>query len=257
LYKDWCFLQCFFALWYGLAQVQWTNVLHVKEQTTKRQKQLSKLILEMQRGERNEYTDDSLRIYMADIKNKICRSNNIDTATIQVYVFGDGQVNAFAIPGGNIVVYSALIRFCDNPDMLAGVMAHEIAHIQCNHISKKLAKEIGISTVFAIFGDNLKILGGILRNLTSNHFNREQEAEADAIAVTYLQKAQIDPAQAAALFTKLNDKMGSMSGAMEWLSTHPDSKKRAEKIKAAANKNIDYQPVLDTNAWAYLKNQVK
>lgn len=220
----------------------------------KQQKQVSELFLKLHRLEKNEMNDPRSLQIICDLKNRLCTANKIDTADIQIHLFKDMEVNAFAIPGGHIVVNSALITYCDNPDMLAGVVAHEIGHIERGHIAKRFAREIGLSMVMMIGGDNLGLIKEIIHRLTSGKFDRGQESDADAAAVAYVQNAGIDPKPLARFFTKMSQLNGSMSGALEWVSTHPDSKERAKKIMQGKYSGA-YTPAIDSINWAYIVHE--
>ncbi|MCX8473257.1 MAG: M48 family metalloprotease, partial [Sediminibacterium sp.] len=78
------------------------------------------------------------------IVTHICKSNKIDRETIIVHVLNKDEINAFALPNGHLIIYSGLIHNSDNQEELTGVISHEIAHIELNHVMKKLVKEIGL-----------------------------------------------------------------------------------------------------------------
>src|SRR5690606_26318193 len=78
--------------------------------------------------------------YIDSIINNICRANNIDRKLIKAHLIEKDEVNAFAIPNGHLVIYDGLIKASEKPDELAGVISHEIAHIELQHVMKKLIK---------------------------------------------------------------------------------------------------------------------
>ncbi len=102
-----------------------------------------------------------------------------------------------------------------------------------------------------IGGDNLGLIKEIIHRLTSGKFDRGQESDADAAAVQYVQKAGINPLPLAGFFNKIAQLDGGMSSSMEWLSTHPDSKVRANAI-LKQKFNGAYTPAVDSADWAYL-----
>lgn len=250
----------FFLLWFGFSRVHWIEWLHIREFKQKKQRQLSHLVLEAYKQDRSEYTDDSTLLAIKIIRDKICLANHIDTSTVQIHVFKDGLVNAFAIPGGQMIINSSLVNLCDSSDMLAGVMAHEIAHIKLNHISKKLAQEIGLSTVIMATGGsgNYTVIKKILYNLSSTGFDRSKEAEADETAVTYLCNAGIDPKPLAEFLQKMMDRNLTVE-IPELLNTHPATIKRVQAIIIAAKKynNRQYLSALPPAEWNHLKQTVQ
>lgn len=141
-------------------------------------------------------------------------------------------VNAFAMPGGYIVVYTGLIKATDTPEELAGVLAHEIEHVTQRHSLKGLIKQVGWRAVVAIaLGD---IGGGIVGDMTAQlgalKFGRDQETEADLKGLERLRTAGISPEGMVKFFDKL-----SVQGALqpELLSTHPASAARMETLRGA------------------------
>lgn len=241
--------------WYGLSKANWTKTLNLKELSEKNEAKLGELILDSQRATYDELDGTALK-QLQKIKNKLCSVNGIDTASIQIHLFEVSEVNAYAIPGGHIIVNTGLISFSDNPDMVAGVLAHEIGHIQSNHVSKKLAKEIGLSSLLILAGgsDNMGMLKQVIKTITSTSFDRDYEREADMKAVGYLQNAQIDPRQLAILFDKMADRYSDAYKMTSWINTHPDPKERAEEIRKQAQYNdIQYTPILTPTEWKKLK----
>ncbi|HYD20778.1 MAG TPA: M48 family metalloprotease, partial [Flavipsychrobacter sp.] len=146
------FVGLFFATWWGLGSIRWMETFRIRTFTNEKQAQLSEWLLELQRAEKNEIENEAILGKIRKIKQVICERNGIDTGLIKVHVFEDGEINAFAMPGGHIVVNTELINYCDNADMLAGVMAHEIAHVRMEHVSRRLTREIGMGTLLALSG---------------------------------------------------------------------------------------------------------
>lgn len=239
----------FVLLWWGLSMLPWTKWFHINELSKKKERQLSELMLKVHSRGMRELKNEDVVLAVTAIRNKLCIANGIDTQGVKVHVFPSAEINAAAIPMGHILVYSELMKECDNPDMLAGVIAHEIAHIELNHVGKRFAREITIATIAGLLGENTGIISGIIRALTSSAFDREQESEADATAMKYLQNAGIDPRPTAIFFTRLSQKDNLSNDIPEWISTHPHSAKRAEKIMSGFNTARHYAPAIDTTTW--------
>ncbi|RYZ46614.1 MAG: M48 family metallopeptidase [Sphingobacteriales bacterium] len=222
----------FIGLWQLLSRYPFVEKLGIRKFTEKKQVQLGNLMLKAHRSERQEVTDTAIVNPLKELRNRLCLANGIDTAKVHVYLFRDEEINAFAIPGGNIIINSGLVGYCENADMLAGVMAHEIGHVQMDHVSKKLIKEIGLSAVIMLAGGdvNNSIMEKIFHSLTSSKFDREQEKEADALSVRYLQQAQGDPYQMALFFRKLSQQTDAPEF-LDWISTHPGLEERAVAIE--------------------------
>ncbi len=246
------FIGVFLALWIVLSKLPLEKWFHVKEIREKKQADLSKIIFRVYSNGKLEIEDDSVHTIMNGLRNRLCLASNIDTASIHIHVFEDDEINAFAIPGGNIIVNTALINDCDNADMLAGVIGHEIGHIENGHISKRLAAETGLSAILMIGGDNMGIIKQVIKTLTSSKFSRSQESEADMASLQYMQNAHIDARQTAYFFKKLAEKKDYPS-ALKWIGSHPMPEERAETILKKAIKKGNYLPALDSMQWHVLK----
>ncbi len=246
------FAGSFFLIWMGLAQLPWTKWLHAQNFSAKRQKAMSDVFIKAYGLKNRSISDESVKKIVDTIKRKICISNKIDTATIHIYIYQNPEINAYSLPGGNIMVNTALIAQCNNPEMLAGVIAHEIGHIESGHIKKRMVKEIALSVAMLFGGDNLGIIKTVLKELSSGKFDRTQETEADTKAVQYLTTAGINPLPMADFFDKLQQSHGDTPEILEWLSTHPNSKERAILVRKLSSKR-PYPALLSDSSWHYLR----
>ena len=166
------------------------------------------------------------------------------------------EINAFALPSGHLIVYSGLIINSDNQEELIGVICHEIAHIELNHVMKKLVKEIGLSVLISITTGNggSEIIKETAKILSSTAFDRSLEKEADIKAVDYLVNAKVNPEPFANFLYKLSNKEHDATEYLTWISTHPDLKERAKYIiEYSKNKLTDYEPILSIETWEKLK----
>jgi len=149
------------------------------------------------------------------------------------------EANAAALPGGRMVVLNGLFDDIENPDAIAGIVAHEIAHVRRRHVAAAMIRELGLGTVVTLLGG-----GAIASNaggLLSLTFTREAEAEADADAIAMLTRAGIDPRPTAAAFESFRKKEG---GWPEWLGDHPSNAGRARRFTNSFDPAATYRPVL-------------
>lgn len=159
--------------------------------------------------------------------------------TDQIHIIKkDDVLNAFATPGGYIYVYTGLIKYLDNPDDLAGVIGHEIAHADQRHSMKQIQQQYGLSAAIGIItggssGELTKIIAGLTGQLASLKFSRNHETEADEYSVKYLSKTKYACNGAASFFAKLIKEEQS-GGTPEFLSTHPNPDNRVENINKEA-----------------------
>jgi Zn-dependent protease with chaperone function len=151
----------------------------------------------------------------------------------EVTVVKSDIVNAFALPGGYVVVFTGLMKKAESGEEVAGVLSHELNHVLQRHGLERIVKSLGLMTVVAIVFGNQQGLIGMMKQLGVElftlKFGREQETEADLTGLQLLQRAKIDPAGMITFFERLSEKD---QGRMEWLSTHPMSAARAERLKA-------------------------
>lgn len=142
-------------------------------------------------------------------------------------VFENKMINAFTVPGGNILISTGLIAFCDSPEELAAVMAHEMGHVEERHVLSRLIKELGIDILTS--GDQY-VLGEVTGRLTSSSFDRKQEEAADSFAAELLEHSSIEPRTLATLFRKLEKELDNeLMKHFEIISTHPNFSSRVKE----------------------------
>src|SRR5439155_11851858 len=121
------------------------------------------------------------------------------------YLMNDKLPNAFALPGGHIVVTSGLLELADNTE-LVGVIAHESAHVTRKHHARKIISAAGPFLMFGIFLHSGSGLGNLLSEgsglMVRQGFSQEYESEADRVGWQYLVAAKIDPRGMISMFRK-------------------------------------------------------
>ncbi len=149
-----------------------------------------------------------------------------------IKVIDSDDVNAFALPGGFFFVNKGLILAADNESELAGVMAHEIAHVAARHAMENQGKMTAINyglLATIIFGGGIastiaQNAGGISQMMSFLKFSRNAENEADSLGVQYLYAAGYDPTGMATMFEKLNAKNKKKPGTLAKIfASHPQS----------------------------------
>jgi predicted Zn-dependent protease len=153
-------------------------------------------------------------------------------------VVESATVNAFALPGGQIVVYTGLLREAESAEQLAGVLAHEMAHVTRRHGMQRIAQSLGVvAAVQLLFGDVSGVMAvavELLREGAINSYSREQEHEADMDGVERMRWAGLDPRALADFFELLGKKEGQLPSVLRWLGTHPDLAQRVKDVRARA-----------------------
>lgn len=250
----------FFGTWYTLAQIDWIKIFNVQQVTDKAEKKLGELFWEVFKTSEKEIKKTNVVNSVDSIVTQICKANKIDRSTLKIHILAKEEINAFALPNGHLIIYSGLILNSDNQEELAGVICHEIAHIELNHVMKKLVKEIGLSVLISMTTGNsgAEVVKETAKMLSSTAFDRSLEKEADIKAVDYLINANINPQPFADFLYKLSDNEHESTKYLTWISTHPDSKNRAEYIiDYSKGKEIGYKPILANQTWDKLKVTLK
>lgn len=141
--------------------------------------------------------------------------------------------NAFALPGGRIVILRGLLDFAQGPDEVAGVLAHEVAHVLHHDGTQAIVRQAGTQGLLSlIFGDGTAVTVG--QTLLTLSFSREAEVAADLAAADLLRKSNIAADGLAIFLQRLGASEGDATGALEYLSTHPSSDSRARALAGAA-----------------------
>ena len=161
---------------------------------------------------------------ISSISDRLVTGLGSSDYTYNFVVFESEMINAFTIPGGNILISSGLIRFCDSAEDLAVVIAHEMGHVEERHVISRLIKELGIEILTS--GDPY-VIGEVTSILTSTGFDRKQEEEADQFALELLEASSIQPQSLATFFRKLEAELDNeLLEHFEIISTHPNFSSR-------------------------------
>jgi metalloendopeptidase OMA1, mitochondrial len=153
-------------------------------------------------------------------------------------VIDDPQtVNAFALPGGKVAVYTGILPVTRDEAGLAVVLGHEVSHVMARHsaerISQQLSLQYGAQILGAMLGVNPDITkagAGLLVNMLLLPWDRKQESEADHLGLIYMAKAGYDPRAASEFWTRMTESSKGASRPPEFLSTHPSGETRIQQI---------------------------
>lgn len=204
--------------------------------------------------------------YLQDMVNQIIESPEIEYKGVfsyQVKIINTNTINAFAAPGGYLYVYKGLLQFVDNEATLAGILAHEIAHAERRHATKRMTKQYGLSLLSSvILGDDATALEQIASNLLSGlallKNSRDDEYEADEYSFKYLKSTIWYPGGIKYFFEKIQSQQtANPSTFEELLSTHPLDDKRKQQILDLLTENNIPQPTennIFTTRYNYFKS---
>jgi len=174
---------------------------------------------------------------------KVVTGNNV-----RITVVNGDVVNAFALPGGNIVVYSALLKELKTYPELSALLSHEFTHVNNRHSTKSIFRQLGsrifLSLLFGKFGNVTAILADQADKFKSLKYSRKLEKEADIEGLSLLKERKIDPAGFVVLFQHLKA-AGPGSAMPEFFESHPDIDKRIDYIREASkNSLVEDNPAL-------------
>lgn len=155
---------------------------------------------------------------------------------LRLTVVDQSVINAFALPGGQIVVLRGLLEAAETPEQLAGVLAHEIQHVYERHSTRAVIEQGSTGLLIAaVTGDVTGALASGIegaRTLGMLHYSRLHEEEADREGLRLLQAAGIDPAGMIAFYQTMEAKQSGRADAPSYLSTHPDTGDRIASLTA-------------------------
>lgn len=190
------------------------------------------------------YSDQATNDYVACVANAVTAEipGHYGEEDWEVVVFDSEQVNAFALPGAHIGVYTGLIKVAETPDQLATVIGHEISHVLAEHSNERLSQSqiAGIGTTVAAIAigvsDNIEHKGLAMAALGLGvqygvllPYGRTQESEADLMGLDLMASAGFDPRASVSLWQNMA-KAGGAS-VPEFLSTHPSNETRISDLE--------------------------
>jgi predicted Zn-dependent protease len=181
-------------------------------------------------------SDGPLNHYVTDLGRMLARRSARPDVPYRFYIVDTDGVNAFALPGGHIYVNRGLIERTRNVSELAGVLAHEIGHVAARHGAKNLQRQMRTRSMSGILykvilnrepildSEALDIGGAVW----SAAHSRNDEQEADRLAVGYLIASGVDPNGMLSLFNGfVKEEAAVPQGVLaQWFSTHPASAQR-------------------------------
>lgn len=205
-------------------------------------------------------------LMVGDLGDRACRSpqgqaalqqivERIDPGdrALSVNVVHQSMVNAVTLPGGTIVVFDQLLAEAHSPEEVAGVLAHEIGHVEHRDVMESLIRQAGLSVLLGGLNGSV---GNYTNLILSTTYTRGAEERADGYALDALATAQVSPLPLAEFFRRLSGsgEAGRAGRIMGYLSTHPMSADRAQRFRAAAAQHHGDRPILDKDQWAALQN---
>lgn len=183
--------------------------------------------------EKQSKLNDSASFYMQQLIGQL---KFISTYPIQVSIINSQEINAFALPGGNIFVYSAIVKKMKSADELIALIGHEQAHVNKRHSLKSICRNAAGSILFVtLFGDISGLSAGILsqaQEFEQLNYSRDLETEADDEGLKFMIQNKSNPQGMVDLLDLLKKENSETPGLMKYLSTHPETESRILNAKS-------------------------
>jgi len=258
--KFFLMLSLFIGTWGLLRQINFVKLLNVESLSEEAETEIGDFIWDYLQPSQNEIENDTIKEHIDSLLNKICVSNQLNPNNFKLHIIKDDEPNAFALPAHRIVFHHSLILNCSKPEEFCAILAHEIAHIKHNHVMKKLRQELGISVLLSISQNGMGngLAGQVAGLLSGNAYSRKYEREADATAVDFLINAEIDPEHFANILNQIASDDSGLWAETEWISTHPETKKRCQKIMHLKKQNFSTSSqIISAEKWALIQDLLK
>lgn len=202
-------------------------------------------------------TNRQVNSYVNCVVNALLRAFKTDGTQWEVVVFRSDEVNAFALPGGKIGVYTGLLPVANSQHQLAAVLGHEISHVLLNHGGERMSQEslaqVGLAVADSVLGNTqqgksaMKVLGLGAQYGMLLPYSRLHETEADRLGLEVMARAGFDPRESVTLW----ENMARISDGdqTEFLSTHPAHQTRIHALQAQMNQAMQLSRQSQAGGW--------
>lgn len=205
------------------------------------------------------YEDQALSAYVNRVGQGVAKNTHMPNLEYHFKVLDTPIINAFAVPGGYVYVTRGILAYMNDEAELAGVIGHELGHVNARHIAKQMSLQtvtmLGLNLGSAISERFGKIAGlaQMGASMLFLKFSRDDERQADDLGVEYGSKSGYDTNQMAAFFETLERLSPESGGGLpDWFSTHPNP---ANRVTAVKNKTAEWQQTLARSQYAVNRNE--
>jgi beta-barrel assembly-enhancing protease len=174
---------------------------------------------------------------------------------VELHVLETDMINAFALPGGIVVVMEGLLTAAETPEEVAAVLAHELGHVAARDPTREALRSAGsIGVLGLLFGD---FAGGslalvMMNQLINADYSQEAEARADAFALKQMTDNGLPPSALATFFRRIEALAGETPGVLAHFASHPEMGDRIAAAEAATAPAV-VEPLLSEDEWKNLQ----
>ncbi|MGM0417591.1 MAG: M48 family metalloprotease [Thermodesulfobacteriota bacterium] len=229
--------------------------------TVKEEKDIGKEVLAQVKRAFPVVDDHYIESYIQNLGDKIVQNSNNKLFDFNFFVIRDSSYNAFAVPGGYIFIHTGLISAMEHESELAGIIAHEIAHVNARHIAQQVedSKKVSMATlaglaagiVLGMNGADPDAVMGLISGTQAAgqsamlSYSREHERDADSKGLGYLVKSGYSPEGLLDILEKIRSKeVWTTTEVPVYMRTHPGTKERIHSISDFIEKNSESLPGL-------------
>jgi beta-barrel assembly-enhancing protease len=189
--------------------------------------------------------DAGLNRYVADVGNRLASHSHRPDMPYKYQAVNANYVNAYAFPGGSIAATRGILLEVESEDELAALLGHETGHVNARHFAERQAQGTLLDIVAATasvaagsrnpqYGELAQLVGSLGGGVLLSHYSRDNEREADALGMEYMNRAGYTPEGMADLMDMLNSQSKSKPNALELMfATHPMSSERVANTQRA------------------------
>lgn len=225
------FALCGVGVWLLVLLMNWGVDRAVDQIPISWEESLGELVMQSQLGE--EITDPAVVEPVQKVLDRLLEASDNQQYKIKLHVVSSPQLNAFAAPGGHVVVLTGLLEKTSSPDELAGVLAHELQHVYHRHGLRGLVHSVKWQIVAALIlgdvGTVQHVVLGKAPDFLSLSYGRSLEEEADLDGVSLLCKAHLDPNGMVKFFQVMKE--NEAVSIPEFMSSHPNTENRIDNLQ--------------------------
>jgi predicted Zn-dependent protease len=171
----------------------------------------------------DEYTEELL----LSVAGRLAGADSLE-GDLHIELIDNEMINAFALPGGYVIVTTGLIDFCQTGEEFLSVVCHEVAHVANRDVLNRLISSMGLELLLS---NDPFVTGEIAKTLVSTGYSRSQEKEADLYACSLMEKLGLEPRALASFLRRVKEEVPQGSGEQfEFIASHPDYDSRIREV---------------------------